>query len=242
MKIDTIAKQLLFSTVRIETINDSQNTTGVGTSFIFSLELEETKHATFLITNKHVVEGASRGRFFFARKTGEEPAMGERVQIQWDKFEERWYKHPEPEIDIAAMPIVPTMKKLEELGQDIFFRHITDKMALRTEWLEDLDALEEIMFVGYPSGIYDEVNLLPIIRKGVTATPLHVDYNGKPIFLIDASVFPGSSGSPVFIYNPSGFGTNKSFTIGISFHLFRSNCRGFDSSRNRRIRICLNSN
>lgn len=164
-----------------------------------------------------MVEGASRGRFFFARKTGEEPAMGERVQIQWDKFEERWYKHPDPEIDIAAMPIVPTMKKLEELGQDIFFRHITDKMALRTEWLEDLDALEEIMFVGYPSGIYDEVNLLPIIRKGVTATPLHVDYNGKPIFLIDASVFPGSSGSPVFIYNPSGFGTNKSFTVGSRF-------------------------
>jgi hypothetical protein len=26
-----------------------------------------------------------------------------------------------------------------------------------------------------------------------------VDYNGLPAFLVDASVFPGSSGSPVFL-------------------------------------------
>ena len=42
-------------------------------------------------------------------------------------------------------------------------------------------------------------------RRGITATPLVVDYDGKPQFLIDASVFPGSSGSPVFIVNRGMF-------------------------------------
>ena len=25
------------------------------------------------------------------------------------------------------------------------------------------------------------------------------DYNGKPVFVVDAQIFPGSSGSPVFV-------------------------------------------
>lgn len=60
------------------------------------------------------------------------------------------------------------------------------------------------MFVGYPSGIWDHKNVLPVARRGMTATPSYVDFNGTKTFLIDASVFPGSSGSPVFIYYAGG--------------------------------------
>lgn len=65
----------------------------------------------------------------------------------------------------------------------------------------ELDALEEVIFVGYPVGLWDTTNLTPILRRGVTATPVFLDFQGKPQFLIDASVFPGSSGSPVFLYS-----------------------------------------
>jgi hypothetical protein len=45
--------------------------------------------------------------------------------------------------------------------------------------------------------------ILPIsprfFRRGMTATPPQLDYCGRPTFLIDASVFGGSSGSPVFL-------------------------------------------
>ena len=40
-----------------------------------------------------------------------------------------------------------------------------------------------------------------MFRRGTTATFPWVDYNGRPEFLIDASIFPGGNGSPVFIYN-----------------------------------------
>ena len=68
--------------------------------------------------------------------------------------------------------------------------------------------------MGYPNGIYDTANLLPVFRRGITATPPQVDYNDRPVFLVDASVFPGSSGSPVFIYNLGGYGTRKGFQSG----------------------------
>jgi hypothetical protein len=41
---------------------------------------------------------------------------------------------------------------------------------------------------------------MPIMRRGTTATPMVLDFEGRPEFLIDAAVYPGSSGSPVFVY------------------------------------------
>lgn len=76
-----------------------------------------------------------------------------------------------------------------------------------TEWtssiaqLDQLDAIESVTFIGYPNGIWDRKNLLPVARRGTTASPIGVDFEGTPRFLIDASVFGGSSGSPVFVLN-----------------------------------------
>jgi hypothetical protein len=52
---------------------------------------------------------------------------------------------------------------------------------------------------GYPNDIYDQVNNVPVVRRGITATPFQIDHNGKKEFLIDAACFPGSSGSPVIV-------------------------------------------
>lgn len=41
---------------------------------------------------------------------------------------------------------------------------------------------------------------MPLVRRGVTVSPVYLDYNNQPIFLIDAACSSGSSGTPVFIY------------------------------------------
>ncbi|TFD74495.1 hypothetical protein E3T48_13320 [Cryobacterium fucosi] len=72
-----------------------------------------------------------------------------------------------------------------------------------------------VTFIGYPNGLYDSASLLPIVRQGYAATAMNVDYEGKPTFLIDASVFPGSSGSPVFLVpRPSVPDKRGNITIG----------------------------
>jgi hypothetical protein len=61
--------------------------------------------------------------------------------------------------------------------------------------------------VGYPNGIWDATNNMPIARRGITATHPNLNYEGRREFMIDAACFPGSSGSPVFLYNTGGYAT-----------------------------------
>lgn len=61
--------------------------------------------------------------------------------------------------------------------------------------------MEDVVTAGYPVGICDDTNNMPVLRRGVTATHPSLDWNGRPEFLIDAACFVGSSGSPVFLFN-----------------------------------------
>lgn len=63
--------------------------------------------------------------------------------------------------------------------------------------------------VGYPNGIWDQKHNMPVLRRGITATHPNLDWNGRPEFLIDAACFPGSSGSPVFLFNMGGYSTKS---------------------------------
>ncbi|HID08283.1 MAG TPA: serine protease, partial [Armatimonadetes bacterium] len=200
MRTETPAEQLLYATVRIEIEGYNPNEKGAGTAIIFGLEGEK---GTFLclVTNKHVIKGAKVGRFFFTHRKNDGPDVGKRFDIVIDNFEQSWYAHPNPEIDVTAMPLVPLLEAIKRQGNDVFFRSLSQTLIPSEAQLAELDALEEVLFIGYPSGIYDTANLLPVFRRGITATPIQIDYEGKPIFLVDASVFPGSSGSPVLIYN-----------------------------------------
>lgn len=106
-------------------------------------------------------------------------------------------------------------------GKSVFLKGVADELCPTDDVAEnDLDAIEPVVFVGYPNALFDKTNLTPITRRGHTATPVSLNYNGLPSFLIDASVFPGSSGSPVFIYNESGYRAGGTFRLGAMRILF----------------------
>ena len=71
--------------------------------------------------------------------------------------------------------------------------------------LEELSALEELVMVGYPIGLWDKNNNFPIFRKGYTASHPAIDFNESGIGLVDMACFPGSSGSPIYILNEGGY-------------------------------------
>ncbi|MEJ7683095.1 MAG: hypothetical protein WKG06_35620 [Segetibacter sp.] len=60
-----------------------------------------------------------------------------------------------------------------------------------------------------PNGIWDKSNNIPVIRQGITASHPKLKYNSKSEILIDCACFPGSSGSPVLIYNQGGHTTKE---------------------------------
>ena len=56
---------------------------------------------------------------------------------------------------------------------------------------------DDVLVAGYPRGFYDDVNLFPIVKAGIIASRWGAPFRGQPYFLIDAKLFPGSSGSVV---------------------------------------------
>jgi hypothetical protein len=164
MKIETPAEQLLYTTVRIEIERHDPNEKGAGTAFIFGLEREKGSFLC-LVTNKHVVEGAKIGRFFFTRGKNGEPEVGKRFNIEINGFEQSWYGHPDPDIDVASMPLVPLLQEIRRQWKEVFFRSLSQNLIPDENQFSELDAIEEVQFVGYPSGLYDSANLLPVFRR-----------------------------------------------------------------------------
>jgi S1-C subfamily serine protease len=56
---------------------------------------------------------------------------------------------------------------------------------------------EDVFLMGYPHGFHDTVHNLPVFRNAMIASAHRVPFQGAPMFLTDANLHPGTSGSPV---------------------------------------------
>ena len=217
MDVDTIAKQLFFVTLRLVNRDRSGRTT-TGTGFVMEGSLRADTSAPMLVTNKHVVENAGELDVQFIGKdpTIDRPLYGSRVQMTVADADQAFVGHPDPNVDVAVMPLQPV---LSALTSPVFFRSVGTEVVPSDEQMQTFDALEELIFIGYPDGRFDGTNLTPIARRGLTATPMNLDFDGQPRFLLDGSVFGGSSGSPVFSLK-DGVVQGSSIVIGAPPRLF----------------------
>ena len=145
------------------------------------------------------------------RKGERNPQAFEIPQHVWSP----WCFHPETDVDVCvlAFGICANSLTLRD-GESLDYGCFPTIIAPNTDTTPDIGLIEDVLFVGYPNGMFDKANNLPVARRGITATPATVDYGGRPVFLIDASVFPGSSGSPVFLYNVGGWRSTTAFVAG----------------------------
>ena len=208
MEINSITKKLLFNTIRVDTVLED-GSEGSGTAFVVSHTTSKGAH-TFVVTNRHLVEDVRSGGLVFTQKKHGQPAFGERFQININDFTHAWFLHPDPDVDIAIIPLRPLEQAARDQGVELYYHAVDSHLAPDASTLRALDALEQVLFIGYPSGVWDQVNLMPIMRRGTTATPIALDFEGRKEFLIDAAVYPGSSGSPVFIYQPDSLRPSQS--------------------------------
>jgi len=208
----SISEELAFCTVRLE----CELTAGGGstwTGFLFDFAVNDNEMSPAIVTNRHVVAGSARGKFHLTLRTpGGGPQVGSTVTVVLDKFESRWTPHSSPDIDLCAMPIAPLLREAESKGKSVFYRTFAKEMIATVDELKDLDQLENVVMIGYPNGLWDSKNNMPVFRRGATATHPAMDWNGKPEFMIDAACFPGSSGSPVLLLNVGGFTDKRGTT------------------------------
>lgn len=197
---------IIFSTVRIKNyMKNGEESTGTGFFYDY-------KDAPFLVTNKHVLENAEKIEFMTV--TRDENANVDYhsmavFSLDEDYLQNKSFGHPSADVDIQAIYMNNVPFKRERPNRKPLVFSISDDIVPDKTKLEELFAIEDVVFVGYPNSMWDEVNHLPIVRTGTTASLLTMDFNGQPKFLIDASVFPGSSGSPVFILNETFYGNRQ---------------------------------
>lgn len=220
MEVSTIAENLFFTTIRI-TGFDSDGNLHSGTGFFFKFS-NEKQSIPFIVTNRHVVRPLVNGTLHFVKSINGKPHLGEGFSLTLEppQWADLWFNHPIEEVDISICPLVPIEKLLLNSYDVIpFYRTIDKNNAPTKEQVSQLDAIEPVTFVGYPNGLWDSKNYLPIVRQGITATPIYIPFEDTETFLVDASVFPGSSGSPVFSIKSGTLPTRDgNFIVGSQFY------------------------
>lgn len=188
--------QIAYIAVRISIEAPNNAGTSIGTGFLYNAKLNDGtgRAITLLISNKHVFIDP-KGKLSVSLNSKDENGevlYGNIKTFESVNFHSVYYAHPDPEVDLACVNVSGISY------ENVFYKNLNDA------FLKDIDYEvvfpgSEVIFVGYPENRYDAVNNLPLIRKGSIASVPEIDFNGRGQVVIDAQVYQGSSGSPVFV-------------------------------------------
>lgn len=201
-----IIDPLSTTSVYLHQINNGQ-IIGSATGFI----VEKNNHK-YLITNWHVVSGRHPENNVISNQSGLTPThlqityhaslgLGNWVRKTHPLFNAdssfKWIEHPTGrQVDVVAV-------KLENIENDVMIYPFDLNLA-------NTDIVAQpampVSIIGYPLGLVTGVHF-PIWKTGHIASDPDLDYNSKPVFLIDATTRGGMSGSPVVMRMNGGFRT-----------------------------------
>lgn len=193
-----LAEILSYLTMHIRSQHGPVPVTGTGFFFTFRIKDGRGMFVPALVTNRHVVLGFSGTTLLFTVAKDGLPT-DETVEFKLGQGNNVWYVHPDPDVDLCALPLLPIINHFKKQGIELFMSSLNHTFVADNEFLRHVTQLDEVAMIGYPDGIWDKVNNQPIFRKGVFATKPGLNYNGKREFIIDMPVYGGSSGSPVLI-------------------------------------------
>ncbi len=202
-----------------------------GTGFFFKRETKDGEGKTidlklWIVTNRHVVlEKDNNG----TESLPTELKFNLRCVDSKTKTSIKWFPvslntaqlsnclkvHPNASIDVAVIEVTQlVIDAIKSNNQYSFAYSAVSEDDIPQNNGIDVDICDDAIAIGYPRGYYDTVNLFPIIKSGIIASPWDVSFEGKPIFMLDVKLFPGSSGSLVVSrpdYNISVNGSFKHF-------------------------------
>lgn len=204
-----IYEQLLYSTVRIVCLDSKGVHLCIGTGFFLHRKVGPGAYKIFLVTNRHVLDrDVDSISLIFTRAKNGEPIVGQCEHILIERIG-RMVMHPD--VDLAILDCSALFARLPE---SLYFKAIPYE-ALADFEEPELSVAADVYFVGYPEGISDTQNNFPLIRKGIVSSHPKYDFDGQPQVVIDAGVFPGSSGSPAFVCLGNTDGTPAIKLLGV---------------------------
>jgi V8-like Glu-specific endopeptidase len=218
MSQEKISDRLVKSTIRI--INeDNKGALSVGTGFFFSYnpDISWNGRIEAIVTNKHVVKNAHILKLSFRTQLviDENGTKQDSVKNYDLNNPLNWiYNHPNPDVDLCIIFLKPVKDFFLQHKEEFDISFFGKELIPNDKILSQLSAIEDVIMIGYPEGIIEPKKLFPIVRRGITATSYHIDFNDKKDFLTDIFAIGGSSGSPVILYRDNNM---QPYLLGIHY-------------------------
>ena len=165
----------------------------------------------WLVTNRHVVfprvnndDGSYKELIpdnftFNLREVKEDRIEWLPIMLSREELLKRVKLHPVSFVDVVVI-------KMDDLQMNLIQNNKERKLImsgqlsnhhLPSESPVKIECTSDIVVCSYPYDFYDKENKFPIIKSGIVASAWGSNFNGRPTFLIDARLFPGSSGGLV---------------------------------------------
>lgn len=185
--------ELLFVVALLTMIQDGKSR-GTATGFFYTQQ-----EVVYLVTNLHVVIDESKGlkpeslKVRLHTDPKDLTRNTDRIIPLYKNGTPTWHVHPDyptVPIDIAVIELDPG-----DATKDTFFTSLTPQNFLPPDVA--ISPGEDVLMVGFPRGLSDQLHNLPLVRSALIATPYGVNFQGQPMFLVDANLHLGMSGSPV---------------------------------------------
>lgn len=221
-----LINNLIYTTVRFEVLDSTATKTiSTGTGFFMNFNKDDSgnKVLSAIVTNKHVIKDAKNIAFHvsLSDQNGNEIKGTHQRIVIYDMYNNGGvFFHKDKDVDVVAMVVAPTFSNLtKSTGKKPFVKYISMSMTSNQEYNNSLFHIEDVIMIGYPIGIWDSVNNKPVVRKGITASSLSEDWEGKPVFLTDIATIGGSSGSPIFLYSTAYADKEGGYNLGTRIKL-----------------------
>jgi len=164
----------------------------------------------WLVTNRHVIlpkindiECVPDRFAFYLRKNNNGVIEWEPIILTREELLTNLKLHRQDEVDVALIDITTYIQKtINDIAAKKISNNILLPMTLSNQNLPEnqpitIDVTSDIVVSSYPKGFYDRLNKFPVVKSGIVASAWGSNFNGLPIFQIDAQLFPGSSGGLV---------------------------------------------
>ena len=209
----------------IKMLDADKNIIGSATGFFFQHGENE-----YLVTNRHVVIKESENHYpeyLELRTHNSRTDYTSNFSITvclYNHPKKNWYEHPDYRNNQADVVVLPMDALTLDPDNYILFNKSIINFLTESNIPKGIriSSFSSVLIAGYPLGFHDEINNLPVFRKGMIASSYPINFNQQPYFLIDAILHEGTSGSPVMnspdnvLFNEKGaFHSAYTYFLGI---------------------------
>lgn len=160
----------------------------------------------YLITNRHVAlpkinecEVLPDYFIFNLREVVDDKVEWVPITLSQEQLKQRLLLHNNNDVDVVAIKVDDVIIDLVSHNSDRSFiiggSLSNDNLPINSPI--KIDVTSDIIVASYPRGFYDITNKFPIVKSGIISSGWGLQFNSMPVFLIDAQLFPGSSGGLV---------------------------------------------